>query len=152
MIVFESDRGGGPQLYIMREDGEHDDLPDGRRETDLPHHLRASGRFTDPVWSPRGDWIAFSASGRGQFSIGVIQPDGTGMRILTDGYQDEEPDLVAQRPCDRLRAYGSTGAGPKLWSVDLTGRNLRRMPTPRDATNPTWGPLLKVDAVLSSKR
>ena len=30
-----------------------------------------------------------------------------------------------------------------LYSVDLTARNTRRVPTPRDATNPTWGPLLK---------
>ncbi|HOY79487.1 MAG TPA: Tol-Pal system protein TolB, partial [Hyphomonadaceae bacterium] len=105
-----------------------------------------SGRFTDPVWSPRGDWIAFSRQGDGKFAIGVIRTDGSGMRILTDGYQDESPTWSPNGRVIAFERTASRGAGPKLWSIDLTGRNLRRMTTPRDATNPTWGPLLKVDA------
>jgi TolB protein len=35
------------------------------------------------------------------------------------------------------------GAGPKLWSIDVTGRNLRRMQTPGDASDPAWSPILK---------
>ena len=29
-----------------------------------------------------------------------------------------------------------------LWQVDLTGRNERRLPTPVDASDPAWGPIL----------
>jgi TolB protein len=36
----------------------------------------------------------------------------------------------------------SPGAGPSLWSVDLTGQNLRRIQTPSDASDPAWSPLL----------
>ncbi|MEL7112195.1 MAG: Tol-Pal system protein TolB, partial [Pseudomonadota bacterium] len=36
----------------------------------------------------------------------------------------------------------SPGASPTLWSVDLTGRNLRPLPTPTDASDPAWSPLL----------
>ena len=145
MMVFVSDRGLGPQLYIMREDGAQMNCPKGGRDTTCRITFD-SGRFTDPVWSPRGDWIAFSRQGDGKFSIGVIRTDGSGMRILTDGYQDESPTWSPNGRVIAFERTASRGAGPKLWSVDLTGRNLRRMPTPRDATNPTWGPLLKVEA------
>jgi TolB protein len=36
----------------------------------------------------------------------------------------------------------SPGAGPTLWSVDLTGRNLRRVRTPGDSSDPAWSPPL----------
>jgi TolB protein len=141
MIVFVSDRGLGPQLYIMREDGAQMNCPKGGRDTTCRITFD-SGRFTDPVWSPRGDWIAFSRQGDGKFAIGVIRPDGTGMRILTESYQDESPTWSPNGRVIAFEREGTKGAGHKLWSIDLTGRNLRRMPTPRDATNPTWGPLL----------
>ena len=143
-IVFESDRGLGPQLYIMNENGESMQCPgSGARESACRITFEQGARFSDPVWSPRGDWIAFTTQGRGQFAVGVIQPDGKGMRVLTNGYQDQAPSWS---PNGRVIAFQRTrapGAGPKLFSVDLTARNTRPIPTPRDATNPTWGPLLK---------
>jgi TolB protein len=33
-------------------------------------------------------------------------------------------------------------AGPALFTVDLTGRNELRMPTPSFASDPAWSPLL----------
>ena len=143
-IVFESDRGLGPQLYIMNESGEALTCPgSGTRETACRISFETGARFGDPVWSPRGDWIAFSVQRRGQFAIGVMQPDGKGLRVLTDGYQDEAPSWSPNGRVIVFQRTASRGAGPKLYSVDLTARNVRRLPTPRDATNPTWGPLLK---------
>ncbi len=142
-IVFESDRGLGPQLYIMNENGEPMQCPgSGAREQACRITFEQGARFGDPVWSPRGDWIAFTIQRRGQFAIGVIQPDGKGMRVLTDGYQDEAPSWSPNGRVIAFQRTASKGAGPKLYSVDLTARNVRRVPTPRDATNPTWGPLL----------
>lgn len=43
-----------------------------------------AGNYGTPVWSPRGDWIAFTKQHQGQFYIGVIRPDGSGERLLTD--------------------------------------------------------------------
>src|SRR5690606_116836 len=101
------------------------------------------GRYNEPIWSPRGDWIAFTNQSGGRWSIGVVRPDGTGERRLTESFQDEAPSWS---PNGRVIVFSRTagpGAGPKLWSVDLTGRNLRRLPTPGDASHPAWSPILK---------
>ena len=50
-----------------------------------------SGSYSTPVWSPRGDLIAFTKRSGGQFLIGVMRPDGSGERILTEGYHNEGP-------------------------------------------------------------
>jgi len=129
-IVFNSDRGGSPQLYVMASNGS------GQRRISF-----GEGRYSTPVWSPRGDLIAFTRQSGGRFSIGVMRPDGTGERILTESYLDESPTWS---PNGRVIMFfrEGRGEGPQLWSVDLTGRNLRRIPTQTDASDPAWSPLL----------
>ena len=56
------------------------------------------GSYSTPVWSPRGDYIAFTKQGGGQFAIGIMKTDGSGERILTAGYHNEGTDLCAERP------------------------------------------------------
>ncbi|MBC7767891.1 MAG: Tol-Pal system protein TolB [Phycisphaerales bacterium] len=129
-IVFNSDRGGSPQLYVMNSDGS------GQRRVSF-----GSGRYSTPVWSPRGDLIAFTREGGGRFAIGVMRPDGSGERILTESYLDEAPTWS---PNGRVIMFfrEGRGGGARLWSVDLTGRNLREIPTQTDASDPAWSPLL----------
>jgi len=129
-IVFNSDRGGSPQLYVMNADGS------GQRRISF-----GDGRYSTPVWSPRGDLIAFTRQRGGQFAIGVMRPDGSGERILTESYLDEAPTWS---PNGRVIMFfrEARGQGPRLWSVDLTGRNLRQIPTQTDASDPAWSPLL----------
>jgi TolB protein len=43
-----------------------------------------NGWDSTPVWSPRGDRIAFTGFETGDFEIYTIRPDGTGLRQLTD--------------------------------------------------------------------
>ena len=135
-ITFSSDRGGTSQIYVMNADGTNQ-----RRIT------FKEGRYHTPVWSPRGDLIAFTRQHRGQFFIGVIRPDGTGERELARSYLVEGPTWS---PNGRVimffretppRADG-TGGQPSLWSVDLTGRNLREVRTPGAASDPAWSPPL----------
>ncbi|MBI1338956.1 Tol-Pal system protein TolB [bacterium] len=141
-IVFTSDRGGTSQLYVMRSDGAPMACPAGGSD-EACRLTFGEGRYSTPVWSPRGDWIAFTKQSGGQFYIGVIKPDGTGERSITQAYLDEGPTWS---PNGRVIAFfrqAGPGAGPKLWSIDLSGRNLKRLPTPGDATDPAWSPLLK---------
>ena len=49
------------------------------------------GRYATPVWSPRGDYIAFTKITGGSFGIGVMRPDGSGERMLANGFLVEGP-------------------------------------------------------------
>ena len=98
------------------------------------------GSYSTPVWSPRGDFIAFTKQGGGRFGIGIIKPDGSGERLLTEGYHNEGPTFA---PNGRvLMFFRDPGQGPSLYSVDITGRNEQRVPTPSFASDPAWSPLL----------
>ena len=136
-IVFNSDRGGDQQLYVMGADGS------GVRRISF-----GQGRYATPVWSPRGDLIAFTRISRGQFAIGVMRPDGSGERILSEGYQMEGPTfapngrvLMFFRESQMRDARGS-GYSSRLVSIDITGFNERVVPTPMDASDPAWSPLI----------
>ena len=141
-IVFNSDRGGSPQLYVMNRDGSMRTCPSGGRDVACRITF-GSGRYSTPVWSPRGDLIAFTRQANGRFYIGVIEPDGEGERLLTEAYLDEGP---AWSPNGRVIIFfreDRPGASPSLYTIDLTGRNLRRLNTPGDASDPAWSPTLR---------
>ncbi len=129
-IVFESDRSGGQQLYVMDADGGN------QRRISF-----GGGRYATPVWSPRGDLIAFTRVS-GNFRIGIMSPGGSGEKLLTDDWQDEGPSWSPNgRVLMFFRASQGSSGKADLWSVDLTGVNLRRVPTPLDGSDPGWGPL-----------
>jgi len=135
-ITFSSDRGGTEQIYVMRADG-----------SDQKRITFGKGRYGTPVWSPRGDLIAFTRQYGGEFYIGVIRPDGVGERLLTKSYLDEGPTWAPNgRVLMFYRQYRTnrdgSGGDAQLWSVDLTGYNERQVPTPGDASDPAWSPIL----------
>ena len=81
-IVFSSDRGGSQQaLYRW--------IRQRRRTSSASASARAATHT--PVWSPRGDLIAFTKQHGGQFFIGVMKSDGSGERLLTQSWLDEGP-------------------------------------------------------------
>ena len=130
-IVFESDRSGTQQLYIM---------PAGGGE---PKRISfGQGRYGTPVWSPRGDLIAFTKQSKGRFHIGVMRVDGSEERLLTASFLDEGPTWS---PNGRVIMFtretqGASGSA-SLYSVDISGRNLKRIPTEGGASDPSWSPL-----------
>ncbi|MCH9806584.1 MAG: Tol-Pal system beta propeller repeat protein TolB [Alphaproteobacteria bacterium] len=131
-IVFESDREGTQQLYVMNADGS------GVRRISF-----GNGRYSTPVWSPRGDYIAFTKQLMGRFLIGVIRPDGTGERILSEGFHNEGPTWAPNgRVLMFFREERGRNAGPKIYSVDITGYNEQVVRTPSFASDPAWSPLL----------
>jgi TolB protein len=132
-ITFESDRGGSQQIYVMRANG-----------SDVQRISFGSGTYGTPVWSPRGDLIAFTKIHGGEFYVGVMHPDGSGERELVEAWHAEGPTWA---PNGRVLMYfkeapSSRGSTPHLYSIDLTGNNEREVPTPTDASDPAWSPLL----------
>ncbi len=128
-IVFESDRSGSQQLYIMNSDGSN------QRRISF-----GGGRFATPEWSPRGDLIAFTKIGGG-FRVGTMRPDGSNQRLLTNSWQDEAPTWA---PNGRVIQFFRTARGSgktSIWQVDLTGKFERKLPTPVDGSDPSWGPI-----------
>jgi TolB protein len=95
------------------------------------------------VWSPRGDLIAFTKLLRGEFLIGVMKPDGTGERILTEGFHNEGPTWAPNgRVLMFFRDSSGAAGGPKLYTIDLTGYNERQVATPAFGSDPAWSPLI----------
>jgi TolB protein len=134
-IVFNSDRGGTQQLYVMPSGG------GGERRVSY-----GEGRYATPVWSPRGDYIAFTKITGGSFGIGIMRTDGSGERLLANGFLVEGPTWA---PNGRVLAYfrqnpnsGGRAGSVSLSAIDITGRFERQIPTPGDASDPAWSPLI----------
>ena len=133
--MFESDRAGTQQIYVMNADGSN------QRRISF-----GKGRYSTPVWSPRGDVIAFTKLNRGKFLIGVMKPDGSEERMLVRDYDVEAPTWA---PNGRVLAFFRQSRADdrglytaKIYTIDLTGYNEREVTTPIDASDPAWSPLI----------
>ncbi len=80
-ILFQSDRDGDWEIYVMNADGSH--------VVQLTYNS-ASDEY--PVWSPDGEQIAFKSNRDGNFEIYVMKADGTEQRRLSNHpSNDEDP-------------------------------------------------------------
>lgn len=127
MIAFSSDRTGSPQVYLMDSDGLN------------VRRLTYQGRYNDsPIWSARGDRITFvTRTKRGRFDIASIDTSGTDFRVLTEVGQNENPHFS---PDGKHIIFSSSRLGGRdIFTMDITGRNQRRVTRSRVCSNPTWG-------------
>lgn len=130
-IVFESDRSGSQQLYIMPATG-----------GEAQRISFGEGRYGTPVWSPRGDLVAFTKQNKGRFHIGVMRLDGSEERLLTASFLDEGPTWAPNgRVIMFARETQGAGGSSSLYSVDISGRNLKPVRTPEGGSDPSWSPL-----------
>ena len=109
-IAFESDRGGSQQIYVMSASG------GAAKRISF-----GEGRYSTPVWSPRGDLIAFTRIKDGSFGIGVMKPDGSGERILVEGFHNEGPTFSPNGLYVMFFRDSGGAGGPE----DLHDRHLR---------------------------
>jgi TolB protein len=130
-IAFESDRGGVQQIYVMSASGG----PAARISF-------GEGRYATPMWSPRGDLIAFTRQKGDLFGIGVMKPDGTGERIITEGFHNEGPTFSPNGLFLMFFRDPGGESGPKIYMADIFGHGEFVVPTPSYASDPSWGPLM----------
>ena len=132
-IVFESDRSGSQQLYVMPANG-----------GEATRISFGEGRYGTPVWSPRGDLVAFTKQNKGRFHIGVMRLDGSEERLLTASFLDEGPTWAPNgRVIMFARETQGAGGASSLYSVDISGRNLKPVRTQEGGSDPSWSPLQK---------
>jgi TolB protein len=129
--VFNSDRAGTPQVYVMNPDG-----------SDVQRISFGPGRYGSPAWSPRGDLIAFTKIQGGLFHIGVMRPDGSDERLLTRSTLDESPTWSPNGRVILFTREDYRTDRSRLFSIDVTGYNEREVPTPLDASDPDWSNLV----------
>jgi serine/threonine protein kinase len=77
-VVFVSDTGGHSNLWIARTDGT------GMRP--ITFETDPGVAVGVPVWSPRGDWIAFVRSHNSRAATWGVRPDGSSLRQLASGW------------------------------------------------------------------
>jgi TolB protein len=128
-VVFVSDRGGIPKLYMMNADGTNVvslDLPD-------------KGYLIDPAWSPNGQILAFSwRRPDGNYDIYVMDPASQRIINLTpdSGSRNERPSWA---PDGRHIVFESTRAGTRqIWTMLADGSQPHQLTSTGHNESPNW--------------
>ncbi len=128
-ILFQSDRDGDWEIYIMNVDGSN--------LVQLTHN-QADDEY--PVWSPDGAQIAFKSNRDGNFEIYVMNADGTHEQRLTNhSANDEDP---AWSPDGKQIAFHSDRkSGIEIYTINADRSGLTRF-TKTIGKNalPAWSP------------
>lgn len=133
-VAYESDRQSGQQIYVLD------------RTTGITRRISIQdrARYATPVWSPDGQWIAFTRIKDGEFAIGVMRPDGSTEQILATGYVVESPtwspNSTALAFARQERQTGDGSVKTRIYAVDLFERREWSLPTTGEASDPSWSP------------
>jgi TolB protein len=129
-VVFVSDRGGIPKLYMMNADGTN------TTELDLPD----KGYLIDPAWSPNGQMVAFSwRRPDGNFDIYIMDPASREIRQITrDSGKNERPSWA---PDGRHIVFESTRNGQRqIWTMLADGSQAHLLTMTGHNESPNWSP------------
>ena len=133
-VVFDSDRSGDPQIYVMNIDGSS------------PSALtQGPGRNTEPKWSPDGKWIAYHCSQGGETRICVAAMHGAS----PDGQPAGEPlsgatpvwSLTGLESGTRLAFLCFRDGHSDICTARADGSELANLTnSPDDEHSPAWSP------------
>jgi len=126
-IVFTSDRGGTPQIYVMDAEGSN-----VRRIS-----FGGSTYLDSPAWSPAGDKIVFVARVESLFDLYLLNIRTRQIAKLTESNaRNESPSWS---PDGRHIVFTSNMKdGLQIFSIDADGQNLRQLTTKGANKLPDW--------------
>jgi TolB protein len=129
-VVFVSDRGGIPKLFMMNADGTN------LSEIDVPD----KGYLIDPAWAPNGQLLAFSwRRPDGNYDIYLMDIATHQIVQLTrDAGRNERPSWA---PDGRHIVFESTRNGPRqIWVMLADGSQAHALTTLGHNESPNWSP------------
>jgi TolB protein len=130
-LYFTSDRGGSPQVYLIPAGG------GGVQRVTFEGSYNARPRV-----AADGKTLAVVTLDRGAYRIGVVDLARRGIRVLTNGRQDESPSFA---PNGAMLIY-ATREGPRgvLATVSVDGSVQQRLAGEEgDIREPAWSPFLR---------
>ncbi|MEW5910779.1 MAG: DUF5050 domain-containing protein, partial [Thermodesulfobacteriota bacterium] len=112
-IVFQSNRDGDEEIYVMN--------PKGEEVTQLTSNTAFDGY---PVWSADGTKIAFESNRDGSFKIYIMNSDGSNQEKITGGlFENRYP---AWSPDGKMLLYQSERKnGMQIYAINLENRSER---------------------------
>jgi TolB protein len=125
-LAFTSDREGGPQVFLMQDDGSN------------LRKLTTEGLYNaSPAWSPNGAMVAYVSRFEGKFDLFIYKlGEGKAYQITTGVSTSESP---AWSPDERRLVFTSNRFGSsQLFTTDLSGRQILRMSEMGDCQSPRW--------------
>lgn len=125
-LVFASDQGGNPQIYMMDANGYN-----------ISRFSFGGNYNTSPAWSPDGDRIAFSGQYEGRHQIFTARRDGSEILMLTSFGNNEEPAFSQD---GRFIVFTSDRDGYKaIYMMRANGEAQKRISPPGvKAFGPQW--------------
>ena len=97
-----------------------------------------TGEYGSPVWSPDGVHIAFSRKDGVLTRIGVMNTNGSEERIVSQGPQDEQPAWSPDGALILFQRMDGATKRDQLATVPAQGGEVRSIPTPQGASDPSW--------------
>jgi TolB protein len=129
-VVFVSDRGGIPKLFMMNADGTNS------AELDVPD----KGYLIDPAWAPNGQLLAFSwRRPEGNYDIYLMDAATRQIvEITRDTGRNERPSWA---PDGRHIVFESTRNGSRqIWVMLADGSQAHQLTTQGHNESPNWSP------------
>jgi TolB protein len=130
LIVFQSDRDGNSDIFLMNGDG-----------TGVRALARHPAEDRDPFWFPDGRRVGFVSNRDGNQEIYSVRVDGTDLRRLTNDKVSNSGAAVSPDGRRLAFAAGLDFQPAEVYLVNADGSSQQRLTDhPKDDWRPVWSP------------
>jgi TolB protein len=128
-IVFQSNRGGNNEIYVMNGDG-----------SELTNLTNNPADDQAPFWSPDGKRIAFQSFRDGNSEVYVMNADGSNLTRLTNDPADDAVDGWSPDG-KKILFHSSRNGNYEVYAMNADGTDQTNLTnSPMDDEIPDWSP------------